>query len=79
VSIRQASPRKLAGAGRPAGPVIQALKHLGQDGVDDQVIQSLRRRLPPDVKADLRQFVNQNPHKVADWMRKPVARIVEDT
>jgi len=75
VSIKKASPRQLAAAQRPSGPVIQALKYLGQHRVDDHVVKSLQTRLPQLVKDDLRTYVRQHPRKVADWMRKPVTQI----
>lgn len=75
VSVKKGSPRQLAAAQRPSGPVIQALKHLGRSRVDDRVVNTLRRELSPNVKDDLRTYVQQHPRKVPDWMRKPVAEI----
>ena len=77
ISIKRASPRQLAGADRSFGPVIQALKHLGPDRVDDRVLSTLRRRLSPTMKKDLRTFVLRNPHDVADWMRQPIDQLTE--
>lgn len=79
VSVRRGSPRQLAGANRPSGPVIQALKHLGQDGVGDDVIRTLRNRLSLSVKDDLATYVRQHPRKVPDWMRQPIAEITRSS
>ena len=35
LTFRRAAPRNLVGAGRPAGLVIQALRHLRKDGLDE--------------------------------------------
>jgi len=79
ISIRHAGPRVLAGANRPSGPVLQALKHIGRNRVNADAIRILRKNLPHDVKRDLRQFVQQNAHDVADWMIDPVDQITAGT
>ena len=79
VSIRKASPRRLAAAGRPSGPVIQALKHLGPDSVGPRIVKKLRVTLPQSTKDDLRTFVKRNPRMVPDWMQLPVSQITSDT
>jgi Family of unknown function (DUF6088) len=78
VSIRKASPRRLAAAGRPSGPVIQALKHLGPDKVDPAVVEKLRATLSRATKDDLSSFVKRYPRKVPDWMQLPVSKITSD-
>ena len=45
----------MATAGRVSGLVIQALRHLGQDHVDDKIIGMLKKRLSRD---DKRQLIN---------------------
>ena len=52
VRFRHASPGVMQWAGRPAGPVAQALRWLGPDKASD-IISTLRRRLPDRVKRDL--------------------------
>ena len=56
ISVRKASPRQLAGARRPSGPVLQALRYLGKDRVDDGVVSTLRDRLSQPVKDDLEAY-----------------------
>ncbi len=54
-----------------AGNVFQAIRCLGRQGVDDDTIRYLRRRLPGDVKSDLRR----NLSLMTDWMRTVVDQI----
>lgn len=54
VRLRRASPKLLALKDRPSGDVVRALHWLGRDiATGDMVIETLRRRLPPDAKRDL--------------------------
>ena len=62
VWLRHASPSVMQWAGKPAAPVAQALSWLGPDNAaDPQVISTLRRRLPVDVKDDLMQNIGALP------------------
>lgn len=59
IELRHASPRSMAGAGRTEGAVIQALRHLGRDHIDDNIIEQLRRTLTEREKAALqREAIN---------------------
>lgn len=54
VRLRHANPRLMALKGRPAGDVVRALHWLGRDvATDDKVVDTLSRRLSPDMKRDL--------------------------
>ena len=54
--FRHAGPGVMQWAGRPAAPVAQALRWLGPgNATDPQVISTLKRTLPDDVKCDLVQ------------------------
>ncbi len=54
VRFRHAGPSVMQWAGKSAAPVAQALRWLGPDkAADPQVISTLRRVLPDDVKHDL--------------------------
>lgn len=56
VRFRHAGPNVMQWAGKPAAPVVQALRWLGPDkATDPQVISTLKRNLPDDVKRDLVQ------------------------
>lgn len=62
VRFRHGGRRIMRWSGRPAAPVVQALEWLGPDAADDaQVVEKLRRRLPDDVKDDLRQHIADVP------------------
>ena len=72
VRFRHAGPSVIQWAGRPAAPVVQALRWLGPDkAADPQVISALRRQLPDDVKRDLLQ----NRAALPGWAL-PVARSI---
>ena len=55
ISLRHVGPKRIAWAGRPAAPVIQALRWLGSGTIaaDDRIQDILRRKLPDTVKRDL--------------------------
>ncbi len=54
--FRHAGPGVMQWVGRPAAPVAQALRWLGPgNATDPQVISTLKRTLPDDVKRDLVQ------------------------
>ena len=50
VVLKTTTPKNKATAGRVSGLVIQALRHLGQDHVDDKIIGMLKKRLSSDDK-----------------------------
>lgn len=53
--LKRTTPKNMATAGRVSGLVIQALRYLGQDNVDDKIIEILKKRLSRD---DKRQLIN---------------------
>ena len=54
VRFRHAGPSVMLWAGRPAGPVVQALRWLGpRAAADREVVSTLKRYLPDHVKFDL--------------------------
>lgn len=53
--LKRTTPKNMATAGRVSGLVIQALRYLGQDNVDDKIIGILKKRLS---SADKRQLIN---------------------
>ena len=72
VRFRHAGPGVMRWAGKPAAPVVQALRWLGRDmAADPQVVMMLRRRLPDDVKRDLLQ----NSRDLPGWAL-PLARSI---
>lgn len=53
IVLRRTTPRNMATAGRISGLVIQALRWLGKENVDDKVVAKLRRNLKPADRATL--------------------------
>ena len=54
VRFRHAGPSTMQWTGRPAAPVVQALRWLGpRAAANGEIISTLSRRLPEDVKLDL--------------------------
>ena len=62
IHFRHASPRVMQWAGKPAAPVVQALRWLGREAAADaRVVSTLRRRLPDKVKRDLKRNISDLP------------------
>ena len=55
LALKRTTPKNMATAGRVSGLVIQALRYLGQDNVDDKITGILKKRLSSD---DKRQLIN---------------------
>jgi len=53
IVLKRTTPLNMATAGRASGLVIQALRWLGKEHVDDRVVANLRRHLKPEDKAVL--------------------------
>jgi len=70
IVFRKVSLRQMAAAGRVSGDVIQALRWLGRDHIDDQIIVQLRKVLTPSQKAKLLKDLRLAPIWVADIMRR---------
>jgi hypothetical protein len=70
IILKHTTPRQMATAGRISGTVIQALRWLGRDHVDDQAVSTLRRRLSDADKRQLQQDLRYAPAWVGDVMRR---------
>lgn len=70
IILKHTTPRQMATAGRISGTVIQALRWLGRDHVDDQVVSTLRRRLSDADKRRLQQDLRYAPTWVGDVIRR---------
>jgi len=69
IILQHTTPRNMATAGRISGTLIQALRHLGQDQVDEPVIAILRSRITGADHSVLRKDLVQAPAWIADIMR----------
>ncbi len=70
IILKRTTPRNMATAGRISGLVIQALRHLGQKNVDEEVISQLNRRLDADARAQLMRDIRYTPAWIADIFRR---------
>ena len=71
IHLKRGSPRRLAGAGKVAGTVLQALRYLGPGRVNRRAIAHLREHLPESERQALGEIRNQAP----EWMRPAIDRI----
>ena len=72
IRFRNASSKTLIGAGQKTGAVFQALRYVGKDRVDDQVIAKLARLLDDKDRA----LLSKQSRHVPIWMHPVVQQIV---
>ncbi len=70
IILKRTTPRNMATAGRISGLVIQALRHLRRQHVDDEVIARLDRRLDADGRKQLLKDVRFASAWIAEIMRR---------
>ncbi|MEK6664703.1 MAG: DUF6088 family protein [Pseudomonadota bacterium] len=70
VTLKHASPRKLALAGRPAGLALAALWYLGKEEVTENVIAKIRKKLSPEEFLALRSATASMPAWMTDALYK---------
>lgn len=68
IILQNTTPRNMATAGRISGTLIQALRHLGQDHVDDTVLAILRRHVADADHTVLRKDLVHAPVWIADLL-----------
>jgi len=61
IVLKRTTPKNMATAGRVSGLVIQALRYLGQDHADDNIIGMLKKRLSGDDKRQLMNDIRYAP------------------
>jgi hypothetical protein len=71
IQIRHAAPKELPAGSRISAMVFQALRHLGQEAVDNQAIARLRRAL----SAEQRKRLLQDARYTTDWIAAVVRRV----
>lgn len=69
IILQHTTPRNMATAGRKSGTFIQALRYLGQDQVDTQVLATLRRQIADDDRPAIRKDLRHAPAWIADLLR----------
>ncbi len=70
IQLRQTTPKNMTTAGKISGLVIQSLKHLGKDQVDDDIIATLNKRLDDAARKQLMKDIRSAPAWIADIFRK---------
>ncbi len=70
ITLKHTTPRNMATAGRISGLVIQALRHLKQINVDEEIVAQLRKRLSKKDKAELLADAPLAPMWIAEIMRR---------
>jgi hypothetical protein len=74
IAFRRVGPKELLPKSGPSTLVVQAIRYLGQDHVDDSVVDQLRDRLSPSERKALLRDARYS----ADWIYEVVKRIAAD-
>jgi hypothetical protein len=69
IILQHTTPRNMATSGRKSGTLIQALRYLGQDQVDETVIATLCRQITGADRVSLRRDLRHAPAWIADLLR----------
>lgn len=69
IILQHTTPRNMATAGRKSGTLIQALRYLGRNQVDDQVLAKLRRQIADEDRPGIRKDLRHAPAWIADLLR----------
>ena len=72
IKIKHASPKNLIGAGILAGTIVQGIKYIGKDNIDNNMIKKLRL----SVKQKDRDVLKKNKPKLPSWMHPIIDKIV---
>ena len=72
IQFRSASPKTLVGAGQKTGVIFQALRYVGKNRVNDQIVDQLARAL--DDKD--RMLLSKQSKHVPAWMHPVVQQII---
>ena len=70
ISLKQTSPRNMATAGRLSGLIIQALRYLGREHVDDNTLAQLRQKLSDADSRTLLKDLAYAPAWIGDILRQ---------
>lgn len=69
IILQHTTPRNMATAGRKSGTIIQALRYLGKDQVDDRVMAILRRQISDEERPKIHKDLRHAPEWIADLLR----------
>jgi hypothetical protein len=73
IVLKRITPKNMATAGKISGLVIQALRFVGQENIDDRVIGILKRKLAEKDK----QILSADLRYAPAWIEKVVKRLQE--
>jgi hypothetical protein len=73
ILLQHTTPRNMSTAGRKSGTLIQALRHLGQDQVDDKVLATVRRHITAPDRPAILKDLRHAPAWIADLLRPLVS------
>lgn len=74
IQFKKTAPKHLALAGTESGIVIQALRHIGEEYIEGNIIRKLRAQLSKETKNELLSNLALSPA----WMRPVIREIAED-
>lgn len=72
LSLKHASPKVMAGAGSKAGTILQAIRYLGKDNLNDDVLDKLAHQLDTDDGQALKAIARYAP----GWTKPSIDKIV---
>jgi hypothetical protein len=70
IVLKRTTPKNMATAGRVSGLVIQALRYLGHDHVDEAVVTTLAQRLGTNDRQQLIRDIRYAPAWIGDIFRR---------
>lgn len=73
INFRHATPKNLVGLGTISGTVIQALRYLGKDHIDNETITTIKNLLNDGQKQQLKLEAS----KSVDWLKPLIEQITE--
>ena len=70
--MRRAGPKVMAGAGSKAGTVLQAIRYLGKDNLNNDILDKLTHQLDNDDKKALKVIARYAP----GWTKTSIYKMV---
>jgi Family of unknown function (DUF6088) len=70
ITLKHTTPRNMATANKISGLVIQALRYIGKDQVNQEAIEKLRKRLSTEDRRRLMADIRYAPEWIAEIFRK---------
>ena len=77
IVLKSTTPRNMATAGRLSGLVIQALRYIGKNHVDDKIINLLTNKFDDDQKKQLLEDIRYAPAWIASVIRQIAKNAME--